>query len=131
MNILTCPSCGFNSCPIFYGSSLVFPNFDKPKEYKIELKFICSKNQNKILSIDLYQYQKIIELNSKFYNNNLIDENINYDDYNMMDYNKIKEEILLKDINKIINQYSNIISTNEIEITNNPLKYKYWSNIFL
>ena len=118
MNILTCPSCGFISCPIFYGFSLIFPNFDKPKEYKIELKFICSKNQDKIQSIDLYQYQKIIELNSKFYNNNLIDDNTNYDDKNMMDYNKIKEEIIQKDINNIINQYSNIISTNEREINN-------------
>ena len=117
MNILTCPSCGFSSCPIFYGFSLVFPNFDKPKEYKIELQFICTKNQNKIQSIDLNQYQKIIELNSQFYNNIFIDENINFDN-NMMDYNEIRKEILQKDINNIINQYSNIISTNEKEINN-------------
>lgn len=132
MNILTCPSCGFSSCPIFYGFSLVFPNFDKPKEYKIELKLICTKNQDKIQSIELNQYQKIIELNSQFYNNIFIDENINFDN-NMMDYNEIRKEILQKDINNIINQYNNIISTNEKEINNYISNEKTCSekNIFI
>ena len=118
MNILTCPSCGFNSCPIFYGLALVFPNFDKPKEYKIELKFICTNKQDKIQSIDLNQYQKVIELNSKFYNNFLNDEKINNNEDNKMDYNEIKKDILQKDINNILKKYSNIISKNEIEINN-------------
>ena len=114
MEILKCPCCGFNSCPIFYGFGLVLPNFDKPKEYKIELKFICYNKNNKIQSIDLGQYLKIIELNKK-YNNNLKEEKNNIDN-KIMDYNNIKNELSKIDIKDIINKYKDIVSTNEKEI---------------
>ena len=69
MNILTCPTCGSSSCPIFYGVTLISPNFDTPNNWNIELKYISSHHNNKMLSIDLNQYNKILELNSQFYDN--------------------------------------------------------------
>ena len=118
MSILTCPSCGFSYCSIFYGFTLVFPNFDSPKMYKIELKFICTKKNKKILSIDLGQYLKIIELNSKFKNNNLEedDSNNNNNQQNISDYEEMKKQIMEKDFKNIINRYKDIVSTNEKEI---------------
>ena len=76
IGILTCPLCGSNFCQIFYGFSLISPNFDNPKRLNIELKYICSVNDNKMSSIDLSRYLEMINLNSKF-NNNLDNESIN------------------------------------------------------
>ena len=121
MNSLTCPSCGFSTCPIFYGFTLVYPNYNNPKDYIIELKYICTKMKDKMLSINLSQYHQIIELNSKFNNNNLEDkeeEKNNNDEYNFINYQELKNEILNLDFKDIINKYKNIILTNENEIQN-------------
>lgn len=117
MSVLTCPTCGSNSCPIFYGFNLILPNFDNPKNLNIELKYICSSNDNKMLSFDLEQYIKMIELNSKFYNNIIQDgEDINNLINNTININGIKEEIQKIDFGNIINIYNNIISLNEQQI---------------
>ena len=123
MSALTCPSCGFSSCPVFIGFTLIYPNFDSPKQYKIELKFICTYNNSKISSIDLSQYQKMIELNLKF-NNNYLEDDTNNNNINniIINFSEIKEELLKKNINSIINQFNNIIISNEQEIN------KYLSN---
>ena len=41
LGILTCPLCGSNFCQIFYGFSLIYPNFDNPKRLNIELNIFA------------------------------------------------------------------------------------------
>ena len=117
MSVLTCPICGYNSCPIFYGFTLVYPNFDSPKNFKIEIKFICTKNNDKMSSIDLVQYQKMIELNVKFNNSNFEEEeedNIHHNINNkIINFSEIKKEFQQIDINAIINKLNYIIISNE------------------
>ena len=117
MSILTCPSCGFNYCPIFYGFNLTYPNFDTPKKYKIELKYICTINNDKMQSIDLGQYQKIIELNSTYYTDDL-EEKENHNFNIKISNDDEKQKNIPKDINAIINKYNNCIIQNEKEINN-------------
>ena len=118
MSILTCPSCGLSSCPIFYGMTLISPNLDTPNNWNIELKYICSHHNNKMFSIDLNQYNKIIELNSKFYDNIFESEESIYSKYNTKDINlvEIKEELTKLDIESFIKKYENIILLNKQEI---------------
>ena len=116
MSILTCPSCGFNYCPIFYGFNLTYPNFDTPKKYKIELKYICTINNDKMQSIDLGQYQKIIELNSTYYTDDL-EEKENYNFNIKISNDDEKQKNIPKDINAINNKYNNCIIQNEKEIS--------------
>ena len=114
IGILTCPLCGENFCPIFYGFNLIYPNFDFPKRLNIELIYICSQNDNKISTIDLARYLEIIELNSKFNNNSdfEINNNISLKDVNE---SEIDEEIkkVSKNINEINNKFKEIIESNK------------------
>ena len=118
MSILTCATCGSNSCPIFYGMILISPNFDTPNNWSIELKYICSHHNNKMLSIDLNQYNKIIELNSQFYENIFENEEPIYFNDNTKSVNliEIKEQLTKLDIQSIIKKYENIILLNKQEI---------------
>ena len=118
MSILTCPTCGSSSCPIFYGMTLISPNFDTPNNWTIELKYICIHQNNKMLSIDLNQYIKIIELNSQFYENIFENEEPIYSSDNTKIINLIetKEQLIKLDIESIIKKYENIILLNRQEI---------------
>ena len=118
MSILTCPTCGLSSCPIFYGITLYSPNFDTPNNWNIELKYICSHNNNKMLSIDLNQYNKILELNSQFFDNIFENEESIYLNDNTKSINLIeaKEQLTKLDIESIIKKYENIILLNNQEI---------------
>ena len=118
MSILTCPTCGSISCPIFYGMTLLSPNFDNPKKCNIELKYICSHHNNKMLSIDLNQYINIIELNSQFYGNIFENEEPIYSNDNIKSINLIetKEQLTKLDNESIIKKYENIILLNKQEI---------------
>jgi hypothetical protein len=118
MSILTCPTCGSSSCPIFYGMTLLSPSFDTPKNWNIELKYICSHHNNKMFSIDLNQYNKFIELNSQFYENIFENEEPKYSSDNTKIINLIetKEQLIKLDIESIIKKYENIILLNRQEI---------------
>ena len=118
MSILTCPTCGSSSCPIFYGMTLISPNFDTPNNWNIELKYICSHHNNKMLSIDLNQYIKIIELNSQFYDNTFENEEsiYSYDNTKIINLIETKEQLIKLDIESIIKKYENIILLNRQEI---------------
>ena len=118
MSILTCPACGLSSCPIFYGMTLISPNFDTPSNWNIELKYICSHNNNKMLTIDLNQYNKIIELNSQFYNNIFEREEPIYlnDNTKIINLIETKEQLTNLNIETIIKQYENKILFNKNEI---------------
>ena len=115
MNILTCPTCGTSSCPIFYGVTLISPNFDTPNNWNIELKYICSHHNNKMLSIDLNQYNKILELNSQFFDNIFENEESIYLNDNTKSINLLetKEQLIKSDIETIIKKYENIILLNK------------------
>ena len=119
MCILTCPTCCSSSCPIFYGMTLIYPNIDTPKNWNIELKYICSHHNNKMLSVDLNQYNTIIELNSQFYDNIFENEEPIYSNHNSKSINLIetKEQLTKLDIESIIKKYENIILLNKQEIT--------------
>ena len=114
IGILSCPLCGSNFCQIFYGFSLIYPNFDNPKRFNIELKYICSQNDNKMSSIELSRYLNMIYLNSKFNNNSEIEQitnNIKMEDIN--------EEELSDELKKINNNINDIlIKIKEINISN-------------
>jgi len=118
MSILTCPTCGSSSCPIFYGMILLSPNFDNPKNWSIELKYICRNHNNKMLSIDLNQYINIIELNSQFYDNIFENKESIYSNENTKSINLIetKEQLTKLDIVSIIKKYENIILSNKQQI---------------
>ncbi len=115
MSILTCPTCGSSSCPIFYGMTLISPNFDTPNKWNIELKYICSHHNNKMLSIDLNQYNKTIELNSQFYENIFENEELKYANDNTKSINliEIKEQLTKLGIESIIKKFENIILLNK------------------
>ena len=106
MSILTCPLCYSDECAMFYDLVLIYPNFDNPKDYHIELKYICSQNDNNSSSINLQDYQNIISLNEKFKIN----------EPNKKEKENKKLTIDEKEINEIINNSENIQSTNEIKI---------------
>ena len=118
IGILSCPLCGEFFCPIFYGFSLIYPNFDFPKRLNIELKYICSQNDSKMSTIDLSKYLDMIELNSKF---NINSEMENNNEINLKDVNEseIDEEIkkVSDNINDIISKFKDIITSNK-EIIN-------------
>ena len=118
MSILTCPTCGLSSCPIFYSLTLISPNFDTPSNWNIELKYICSHHNNKMLSIDLNQNNKIIELNSQFYDNIFENEETAYYNNNTKNVNidEAKGQLVKLDIKSIIKEYENIILSNKQEI---------------
>ena len=106
MSILTCPLCYSDKCAMFYDLVLIYPNFDSPKDYHIELKYICSQNDNNSSSVNLEVYQNIISLNEKFKineSNNEKNENI----ISNIDENEIKEDI---------NNIENIMLTNNVKI---------------
>ena len=114
IGILTCPLCGSNSCIIFYGFSLVYPNFDNPKQLYIELKYICTQNNNKMSSIQLSSYLEMINLNSKFNSNFEIEpnNNINIKDINEKEINENIRKIS-DSINDIIINLKQIITSNK------------------
>ena len=114
IGILTCPLCGENFWPIYYGFTLIYPNFDFPKRLNIELIYICSQNDNKISTIDLARYLEIIELNSKFKNNLEFEINHNISLKDINEY-EIDEEIkkVSKIINEINNKFKEIIESNK------------------
>jgi hypothetical protein len=115
---LTCPLCGANYCPIFYGFSIVYPNFDFPKRLNIELKYICTQNNNKISSIELSRYLEIIVLNSKFNDTAEIDINYNFIIKNYNDRESLEEiQKVINNINEILNKTKNIYNINK-EIVN-------------
>ena len=118
MSILTCPTCGSSSCPIFYGMILLSPNFDNPKNWSIELKYICRNHNNKMLSIDLNQYINIIELNSQFYDNTFENEEsiYSYDNKKIINLIETKEQLIKLYIEFIKKKYENIILLNRQEI---------------
>ena len=130
MSILTCPTCGSSSCPIFYGMTLISPNFDTPNKWSIELKYICSHHNNKMLSIDLNQYNKTIELNSQFYENIFENEELKYANDNTKSINLIetKEQLTKLDIESIIKNYENIILSNK-QIINKYINNKKCSEV--
>ena len=118
--ILSCPLCGTNFCPIFYGFSLLYPNFDNPKRLNIELKYICTQNNNKMSTIELSNYLEMISMNSKFndYLGNEIIDNKLLKDLNMEEINK--------NIEKVINNINNILNiSKEILNSNNEIINKY------
>ena len=119
IGILTCPLCGSNFCQIFYGFSLIYPNFDNPKRLNIELKYICSVNDNKMSSIDLSRYLEMINLNSKF-NNNLDNESINIINMKNINEKEINEDIeqISYKINDILKKLKKIKNTNKEFINN-------------
>jgi hypothetical protein len=121
IGILTCPLCGSNFCQIFYGFSLIYPNFDNPKRLNIELKYICTQNDNKMSSIELSRYLRMIRLNSKFNNNSEI-EQIN----NNIKMEDINEEELTDEMKKIYNDINDIlIKIEEINISNKEFVINY------
>ena len=118
---LFCPLCGANSCPIIYGFSLILPNFDNPKRLNIEMKYICTQNDNKMSSIELSRYLEMMKLNSKFNKNFEIEQTTN--NIKMEDIN---EKELSDDINKNINDINNIlIKIKEINNSNKEVVINY------
>ena len=121
IGILSCPLCGSNFCQIFYGFSLIYPNFDNPKRFNIELKYICSQNDNKMSSIELSRYLNMIYLNSKFNNNSEIEQitnNIKMEDIN--------EEELSDELKKISNNINDIlVKIKDINISNKDFVNNY------
>ena len=121
IGILTCPLCGSNFCQIFYGFSLISPNFDNPKRLNIELKYICTQNDNKMSSIELSRYLNMVRLNSKFNNNSEI-EQIN----NNIKMEDINEEELSDELKKIYTDINDIlIKIEEINISNKEFVINY------
>ena len=120
LGILTCPLCGSNFCQIFYGFSLIYPNFDNPKRLNIEIKYICTMNDNKMSSIDLSSYLEMIKLNSKF-NNNLENESIN-----IINMKNINEKEINEDIEKISDKINDILKKlKKIKNSNKEFINKY------
>ena len=116
---LTCPLCGAYSCPIFYGFSIIYPNFDFPKRLNIELKYICTQNNNKISSIELSRYLEIIGLNSKFNGFAEIDINYNFIIKNSSDRESLEEiQKVINNINEILIKTKNIYNINK-DVVNN------------
>ena len=116
---LTCPLCGAYSCPIFYGFSIIYPNFDFPKRLNIELKYICTQNNNKISSIELSRYLEIIDLNSKFNGFAEIDINYNFIIKNSSDRESLEEiQKVINNINEILIKTKNIYNINK-DVVNN------------
>lgn len=120
IGVLTCPLCGSNFCQIFYGFSLLYPNFDHPKRLNIELKYICTQNNNKMSSIELSRYLDMINLNSRFNNDFEVESN---DRIIMKDINV---EELTEDINKVKDNINAIINRlNQINIKNKEFINNY------
>ena len=118
--VLTCPLCGTNFCPIFYGFKIVYPNFDAPKRLDIELEYICTQNDNKISSIEISRYLQIIELNSKFNNN------LEYVPSNNIKMENISVEEINEDINQFKNNFNNIIDKlKDVNLTNKEFINRY------
>ena len=116
---LTCPLCGANYCPIFYGFNIVYPNFDFPKRLYIELKYICTQNEHKMSSIEVSRYLEIIDLNSKFNDDIEIDINHNFTINNSNDNETIEEiQKISNNINDIMTKIKIIYNKNK-EVVNN------------